>query len=605
MLKQLHKKTTTFKRDLNTNIPRAPLSYKKHVSDAASKKENVAPTAQKRCLVKGQTTRPSMFARGKTNKVVELELKECSLSSAKDMENDSVSRPVLAEISSLIAEPADSTQMSFDYEYCLGVEEWAADLGGACSSTPRKKSPRQTSRIILTAAEPPMPMPAKIEPNTFFGDDTFDLSDYLNKHCAESLLDMKQPSMLSGRSPNVNKKSHKLSVIKTSEWSMVKERASRLTASFQSHNSTFNLECEVNKTHIEGLMNISLSSMLKGTEIDYSLEFPTGALGRVPHILVAKYKASKKRSSEANMSSERNKASAVSRKGKTSDSKRYAGQVTDRKSLTAVSSGDGGSTHSDSVLDEELDFQKYVLPSACIIDLSLHRWTPVLEWSVMTPERYLTCFTGPEEVAPSGIPSVIVTSPSDGNLVLPAQIEATVDFDYQDIVNGSYKNFLLDASLHDWIMRFHQSTMDPSAVSSEEEEDFVADVPGLPGLLVTSASVTDLASMASDNLDFNSCDDALLDGPLHNRNMGYGRSTTISESEIPQLLVTSPSDGDLCANVSPSEIMFEIEDIMSQSYKDHLLDASLHNWNMRFNLNAVLRELEEGDDTSYDEDEVY
>ena len=77
-----------------------------------------------------------------------------------------------------------------------------------------------------------------------------------------------------------------------------------------------------------------------------------------------------------------------------------------------------------------------------------------------------------------------------------------------------------------------------------------------------------------------------------------------TKNAVPSLMVTSPSDGDLCFD-NRTELEFEIQDIVSQSFKDHLLDGSWHNWNMRFNFENVLLELAESEASSYDANEVY
>ena len=76
------------------------------------------------------------------------------------------------------------------------------------------------------------------------------------------------------------------------------------------------------------------------------------------------------------------------------------------------------------------------------------------------------------------------------------------------------------------------------------------------------------------------------------------------KNAIPSLMVTSPSDGDLCTD-NAVDVEFEIQDIMDRSFKEHLLDGSWHNWNMRFNFETVLLELAESEAASYDVDETY
>ena len=79
-----------------------------------------------------------------------------------------------------------------------------------------------------------------------------------------------------------------------------------------------------------------------------------------------------------------------------------------------------------------------------IIDTPLPDWVPSPKWKVLTPEHY--------KAPVQNIPSIIVTPPSDRSAVEKNKV--TVDFDRKVIASGSYKNFLLDASLYNWTIRF-------------------------------------------------------------------------------------------------------------------------------------------------------
>ncbi|KIL61343.1 hypothetical protein M378DRAFT_166990 [Amanita muscaria Koide BX008] len=57
---------------------------------------------------------------------------------------------------------------------------------------------------------------------------------------------------------------------------------------------------------------------------------------------------------------------------------------------------------------------------------------------------------------------------------------------------------------------------------------------------------------------------------------------------IPAITVSAPSDGDISFEANEVEKEFSFVDILDQSYKSHLLDASLHNWNMRFQFNSYV-----------------
>ena len=129
-------------------------------------------------------------------------------------------------------------------------------------------------------------------------------------------------------------------------------------------------------------------SDLMNVEINYSLEFPNTAIGRAPHISVCQFKRDKKRAAQR-------------------------------------------------ALDN-------LVHHNCIIDVPLQDLAPSLKWKVLTPEQY--------KAPVQNIPILIVTPPSDGNLVKVKRVK--VDYDREVIASGSYKNFLLDASFYNWTIRF-------------------------------------------------------------------------------------------------------------------------------------------------------
>jgi len=122
----------------------------------------------------------------------------------------------------------------------------------------------------------------------------------------------------------------------------------------------------------ERLMDTSLSEVMN-VEINYSLEFPNSAVGRPPHIFVVKYKRDKKRAAQR-------------------------------------------------ALEKSVQKNRCVLQDECIIDVPLQDWAPSLKWKVLTPEKY--------KAPVPKIPSLIVTSPSDGDLASAMDgNNATVDYD--------------------------------------------------------------------------------------------------------------------------------------------------------------------------------
>ena len=191
-------------------------------------------------------------------------------------------------------------------------------------------------------------------------------------------------------------------------------------------NETFDLSEMLNKLNApeERLMDGSLSELMK-VEINYSLEFPNTAIGRPPHISVCQFKRDKKRATQR-------------------------------------------------ALDN-------LVHHNCIIDIPLQDWAPSesLKWKVLVPEQY--------KVPGQNIPSIIVTSPSDGNLM--SAVEENVDFDMDVIASGSYKDFLLDASFYNWTIRFGEvlpfEVEQEVGISSDETS-------AIPEIIVTSPSDGDL-----------------------------------------------------------------------------------------------------------------
>ena len=194
-------------------------------------------------------------------------------------------------------------------------------------------------------------------------------------------------------------------------------------------NETFDLSEMLNKLDApeERLMDGSLSELMN-VKINYSLEFPTIAIGRPPHISVCQFKRDKKRAAQR----------AAQR-----------------------------------ALDD-------LVHHHCIIDIPLKDWAPSFKWKVLKPKRY----KGPVQ----NIPSIIVTSPSDGDMM--SAVEENVDFDSEVIASGSYKDFLLDASFYNWTIRFGEVL--PFEVEWQEVAISSEETPAIPEIIVTSPSDGDL-----------------------------------------------------------------------------------------------------------------
>ena len=194
-------------------------------------------------------------------------------------------------------------------------------------------------------------------------------------------------------------------------------------------NETFDLSEMLNKLDApeERLMDGSLSELMN-VKINYSLEFPTIAIGRPPHISVCQFKRDKKRAAQR----------AAQR-----------------------------------ALDD-------LVHHHCIIDIPLKDWAPSFKWKVLKPKQY----KGPVQ----NIPSIIVTSPSDGDMM--SAVEENVDFDSEVIASGSYKDFLLDASFYNWTIRFGEVL--PFEVEWQEVAISSEETPAIPEIIVTSPSDGDL-----------------------------------------------------------------------------------------------------------------
>ncbi|SRR6266550_6420941 len=143
-------------------------------------------------------------------------------------------------------------------------------------------------------------------------------------------------------------------------------------------------------------------------EINYSLKFPNTAVGRPPHIFVAKYKRDKKRAAQKATLENRN--------------------------------------------------NRCVLEDKCIIDVRLQDWASSFKWKVLKPEQ----FKAPVQ----NVPTLIVTSPSNVGLAsLMNRNNPKVEYDEEIIESGLYKYFPLDSPLRNWMIRFFE------VIPEEDEED--------------------------------------------------------------------------------------------------------------------------------------
>ncbi|PFH45404.1 hypothetical protein AMATHDRAFT_44132 [Amanita thiersii Skay4041] len=559
MLIQLNKNTTTLKQGLNSSTAKKPLT------GTSSNKENVGkkPLSQAAGIRRTQLKKPpaSSSKAGTSIRSVNKPTQQ-TVSDAR--------RQALTELPIFTIKksklPVKGSRISTSSIPC--DKDWAAGLDEASVSTPlKKRSPVSHERRPFT----PYPQKVSSIPQGSVADDTLDLSDYLNKHTAENILDTKPEfrcsdiSLPESTSPSfaiflvlVSNEDFPVPIVPRSNGGTklpfpcpgfplpertyplftftrlsVKSNKSEVpTVSGASRapvgpadttgDSTVDIERELNKFYAKhgdacNLMDISLGS-LDDVKIDYSFEFPTGAIGRAPHILVAQYKCAQKRKQQAaqNMKSDKRKEGETHKSSKP----KSARQDADCERKQPTRSKDDAPSPGSGTLDQ-------MLQDGWILDLPIHVFAPAFNWPVMEPEQYIAR-TSPSQESSPVIPSLIVTSPSDGDLVLPPSIENCVhEFDYQDILDGSYKGSLLDASLHNWTLRFQSS-------ASESHPEAVPEI---------ASTVT---------------------------------------ADIPEVIVTSPSDGDLISYVAEGEINLDFEDIVNKAYKNYLLDGSLHNWNMRF-----------------------
>ena len=190
-------------------------------------------------------------------------------------------------------------------------------------------------------------------------------------------------------------------------------------------NETFDLSEMLNKLRApEERLMDGSLSDLMNVKTNNSLEFPNTAIGRPPHISVCQFKRDKKRAAQRALNN--------------------------------------------------------LVRHNCIIDIPLQDWAPSFKWKVLTPEQY--------KAPVQNIPSLIVTSPSDGNFM--SAVQGNVDFDREVIASGSYRDFLLDASFYNWTIRFGEVL--PFEVEWQEVGIPSEETPSIPEIIVTSPSDGDL-----------------------------------------------------------------------------------------------------------------
>ncbi|PFH46887.1 hypothetical protein AMATHDRAFT_50700 [Amanita thiersii Skay4041] len=525
MLKQLNKTTTTLKQGLNSTA-------RKPLTGTSANKENVgkkplsqAATQLKKPLASSSKAGTSI---GSVNKPTQKTGSDARRQALTDLPISTIKKSKLpvkgSRVSTSSVSPCD--------------EDWAAGLDEASVSTPiKKRSPVSHERRPLT----PYHQRVSSIPRASVVDDTLDLSE---KHTVDNISN-----------PEMSNKELQVPIVPHSKVGTkppspcpdcpqtelpTVSGASRANGdpADTTGDSTVDIERELNKFYAKhgdacNLMDISLGS-LDDVKIDYSFEFPTGAIGRAPHILVAQYKCAQKRKQQAaqNMTDIRKEGGSHK-----SSKPKSARQDADCERKQPTRSKDDAPSPGSGTLDQ-------MMQDGWILDLPIHVFAPAFNWPVMEPEQYIIP-TRPSQESSPVIPSLIVTSPSDGDLVLPPSIENCVhEFDYQDILDGSYKDSLLDASLHNWTLRFQSS-------ASESHPQAVPEI---------------ASTMTAD---------------------------------IPEVIVTSPSDGDLISYVAEGEINLDFEDIVNKAYKNYLLDGSLHNWNMRFKF-SMDEDVESSDTESTD-----
>ncbi|KAK2467747.1 hypothetical protein APHAL10511_000042 [Amanita phalloides] len=283
---------------------------------------------------------------------------------------------------------------------------------------------------------PPLPtVPAPVPVTTAEADDTFDLSDFLNKNAPIEREERLMDTSLS-----------ELVKVEVDYDQFLNKTSAPITVPtpVEEADETFDLSDFLNNhaptERQERLMDTSLSELMK-VEIDYDREFPNTAVGRPPHIFVCRYKRDMKRKAAA------------------------------QKALEGAAC---------------VQKNRCVIENEYTVDIPLQNRAPMFGESVLCPELHNV---------PS-IPSLIVTSPSDGDLAYVAGNVPTIQFDDEIMASGSYKDFLLDSSFHNWTMRF--GTLLPNEVNVDEDEEQHE----TPEMLLTSL-------------------------------------------DLPQIIITSPSDGDI------------------------------------------------------------
>ncbi|KAF8335544.1 hypothetical protein F5887DRAFT_612761 [Amanita rubescens] len=385
---------------LPTFTSRIP-SSKKSANASSQGKENIPPFSKKQGSTRSAPAKIMVADEHKIKKGADLGDVKRVRSIAKDEKKESFVRPVLA----CLSEALDSVQMDFD------DEDWETGLAAAKISTPKKRRITHLDGITLSCTE-----------------SLFDVSSPLAKRHNDSIEVTRKRSLARLSRGNMNEADITLDAVPDS----LTERIEYIDPveyfdDAEVADDTFDLSEMLNKLDApeERLMDTSLSELMN-VEINYSLEFPNTAVGRPPHIFVAKYKRDKKRAAQR-------------------------------------------------ALENSVQNNRCVLQDECIIDIPLQDWAPLLKWKVLMPENY--------NAPIPKIPSLIVTSPSDGDLAsaMYANNATAVDYDQEAIASGSYKDLQLDASWYNWTIRFGEVLPADEAVAEEEEM-----MPAIPEIIVTS-----------------------------------------------------------------------------------------------------------------------
>ncbi|PFH46028.1 hypothetical protein AMATHDRAFT_8339 [Amanita thiersii Skay4041] len=397
MLKQLNKTTTTFKQSLNSSTAKKPLAA------TSSNKENVGkrPLSQVAAIRRAQLKKPLAPSSkagtgiGSVNKPVKAK--------GSNVKRQALAELPIASIKRLKA-PVKASGAS---TAVVGPrdEDWAAGLDEASVSTPLKK------RSIVNRPLAPSPK--------------FDISlpEIPIVSCSE--VGSKPPLPC----PNFPLLDSTVPAVSSANREVVAQADT-------SCDSTVAIERDLNK--FSNLKDISLKS-LEAVKIDYSLEFPTGDAARVPPFRVVHYVSIQRRLQRAAQAEE-------AEKRKESESKKSS------------NSEPPCQVETDTISCSESESLDRLLQDNCIIDLPIHVLSPTFNWPVMEPEQYIPR-TGTPQKSSLAIPTVIVTSPKDGGSISCVPTEAEINFDVQDLVSKVYKNYPLNAPLHNWNMRFNLSAM--------------------------------------------------------------------------------------------------------------------------------------------------